>query len=62
MDNVLLSPHCLAWTNEMSTGNGNSAVQAVLDALNGIAPTYIVNRAVHDSASFQQRLAEAHTP
>jgi phosphoglycerate dehydrogenase-like enzyme len=62
MDNVLLSPHCLAWTDEMSAGNGNSAVRAVLDVVSGTAPRYIVNRAVRDIASFQQRLAEAHRP
>jgi phosphoglycerate dehydrogenase-like enzyme len=44
LDNVVLAPHCLAWTDEMSRGNGGSAVQAVLDMLAGKQPRFVVNR------------------
>ncbi|MFT4294588.1 MAG: NAD(P)-dependent oxidoreductase [Micropruina sp.] len=42
MDNVVLAPHCLAWTDEMSLGNGGSAVQAILDVRDGRTPKYVV--------------------
>lgn len=49
-DDVVLSPHCLAWTDEMSAGNGGSCVQAVLDVLGGRRPRFVVNRAALDHA------------
>ncbi|MDQ4489793.1 NAD(P)-dependent oxidoreductase [Sinomonas sp. ASV486] len=56
MDNVILTPHSVAWTDEMSLGNGSSAVQAVIDALNGTAPKYVVNRPVLEQEAFLGRL------
>ena len=29
LDNVLLAPHSIGWTDEMSRGNGGSAVRAI---------------------------------
>lgn len=46
LDNVLLAPHCLAWTDEMALGNGGSAVQAIIDVRDGRVPRYVVNREV----------------
>ncbi len=43
LDNVTLAPHSLAWTSEMSLGNGGSCVQAVLDVLSGRAPRFLLN-------------------
>ena len=40
---VVLSPHALAWTDELSRGNGASAVHAILDVLDGRRPPYLVN-------------------
>ncbi len=57
LDNVTLSPHCLAWTDEMSMGNGSSCVRAIIDVASGVAPQFIVNRAVADSALFKERLS-----
>lgn len=42
-DNVLLSPHAIAWTDELALGNGSSAVQAVLDVAAGRRPRHVVN-------------------
>ncbi|KPI18386.1 Phosphoglycerate dehydrogenase [Actinobacteria bacterium OK074] len=56
LDNVTLSPHALAWTDEMSTGNGGSAVRAVLEVAAGRVPPYVVNREVLDSAQLAIRL------
>lgn len=46
LDNVTLAPHCLAWTSEMSLGNGNSCVDAVLAVAGGRTPSFVVNPAV----------------
>ncbi|MET9023717.1 NAD(P)-dependent oxidoreductase [Actinopolymorpha sp. NPDC004070] len=43
LDNVLLAPHAIAWTDELALGNGRSAVQAILDVAAGRRPTYVVN-------------------
>lgn len=56
LDNVLLSPHSLAWTDEMSRGNGGSAVRAILDLLAGRTPQYVVNRGVLDRADVRSVL------
>lgn len=58
MDNVVLSPHSLAWTDEMSAGNGGSAVRAILDVVAGRAPRFVVNRDVLDHPGLSARLAE----
>jgi phosphoglycerate dehydrogenase-like enzyme len=57
LDNVILSPHALSWTDEMAAGNGGSAVRAVLDVLAGHPPRYVVNTDVLDRPGFQRRLA-----
>lgn len=54
LKNVLLTPHCVAWTNEMSVGNGQSAVRAILDALDGRQPRFVVNRAVLEQSRWVQ--------
>lgn len=56
MDNVILTPHSIAWTDEMSLGNGGSAVRAVIDAIESRAPQFVVNRDVLTKPEFQARL------
>ncbi|MPV48537.1 dehydrogenase [Pseudactinotalea sp. HY160] len=46
LENVLLTPHSIGWTSEMSLGNGSSAVRAIIDATSGRAPQFVVNEAV----------------
>ncbi|WP_328507738.1 NAD(P)-dependent oxidoreductase [Streptomyces sp. NBC_00391] len=58
MDQVVLSPHALAWTDEMSAGNGGSAVRAVLEVSAGRVPPFVVNRDVIESPRLIGRLAE----
>ncbi|WP_020576535.1 2-hydroxyacid dehydrogenase [Actinopolymorpha alba] len=43
LDNVLLAPHAIAWTDELALGNGRSAVQAILDVAAGRVPGHPVN-------------------
>jgi phosphoglycerate dehydrogenase-like enzyme len=48
LSSVVLSPHALAWTDELALGNGTSAVRAILDTLDGRRPAHVVNPAVLD--------------
>jgi len=54
LDNVLLSPHAVAWTDELARGNGGSAIAAVLDTFAGRRPDHVVDPAAFDH---QQRKA-----
>jgi phosphoglycerate dehydrogenase-like enzyme len=56
LDNVILSPHALCWTDECFRGNGESACESILQVASGRLPAHIVNRAVLDHPRFQQRL------
>jgi phosphoglycerate dehydrogenase-like enzyme len=56
LDNVILTPHALCWTDELFAGCGRDAVQSVLDALAGKAPTHIVNPAVTADAAWRRKL------
>jgi hypothetical protein len=53
LDNVVLSPPALAWTDEMALGNGRSAIRAILDVRDGRQPEYLANPAVLDHDRFR---------
>ena len=46
LDNVILAPHALCWTDQCFAGNGAADVKAVLDVQHGREPHVVVNRAV----------------
>jgi phosphoglycerate dehydrogenase-like enzyme len=56
LDNVVLAPHALCWTDQCFAGNGAADVKAVLDIQHGRVPTGVVNRAVLDQPRFKARL------
>jgi phosphoglycerate dehydrogenase-like enzyme len=58
LDNVILAPHALCWTDECFAGNGAVDVAAVLSVLRGEIPTrgLIVNRSVRESKGWQAKL------
>ncbi|MEZ4614626.1 MAG: NAD(P)-dependent oxidoreductase [Caldilineaceae bacterium] len=56
MDNVILSPHALAWTDDLYRDNGVGAIENILNVFQGQLPKYIVNRAVTEQAGFQAKL------
>jgi phosphoglycerate dehydrogenase-like enzyme len=58
LDNVILAPHALCWTDQCFAGNGAADVKAVLDVQHGRVPTGVVNRAVLDDPRWQRRLAD----
>ncbi len=60
MDNVILSPHGMAWTDDLYRGNGLGACENVLTVLRGEVPQYTVNREVVDRPGFQAKLRSLH--
>ncbi len=56
LDNVILSPHALAWTDELYRLNGEHACEAVLAVLRGDVPKYPVNRGVVEQPGFRAKL------
>jgi D-3-phosphoglycerate dehydrogenase len=57
LDNVIVAPHALCFTDEVALGNGGSACRSILDVAAGRVPTNVVNRAAIDSPAFQAKLA-----
>ncbi|MEP6562503.1 MAG: dehydrogenase, partial [Nakamurella sp.] len=53
---TVLTPHALAWTDEMALGNGGSAIKAILDLQAGRKPTYLANPKVLEHPRLQQQL------
>ncbi len=58
LDNVILAPHALCWTDQCFAGNGAADVKAVLDVQHGRVPRGVVNRDVLESAVWKQRLED----
>ena len=57
LDNVIVAPHALCWTDECALGNGTGLRDSILDVRRGIAPRHVVNREVLDSPGFKAKLA-----
>jgi phosphoglycerate dehydrogenase-like enzyme len=58
LDNVIVTPHALCWTDQCFAGNGAADIAAVLDIMHGRVPRGIVNREVAENPRFKERLAE----
>ncbi len=56
LDNVILSPHALCWTDQCFAGIGAADVTAVFDVMRGQAPRGIVNRAIVDDSGWLAKL------
>jgi D-3-phosphoglycerate dehydrogenase len=56
LDNVILAPHALCWTDQCFAGIGASDVKAVLDVMRGRDPGGIVNKQVLSTPAWRQRL------
>jgi phosphoglycerate dehydrogenase-like enzyme len=57
LDNVIVTPHALAWTEEIMRDNGIEACQNVIAVSRGQLPGGIVNREVVERPGFQRKLA-----
>lgn len=58
LDNVILAPHALCWTDQCFAGNGAADVRAVLDVQHGREPRGVVNREVLANDTWRKRLAD----
>lgn len=56
MDNVILAPHGLAWTEETARDNTLEACGNILSFLGGTAPASVVNKDVLKSETFEAKL------
>lgn len=56
LDNVILSPHGLAWTEEIARDNGLEACDNILALFRGQIPHGAVNREVLKNSDFQRKL------
>jgi phosphoglycerate dehydrogenase-like enzyme len=57
LDNVILAPHALCWTDQCFAGNGAADVKAVIEVQHGREPRGVVNREVLSSDAWKKRLA-----
>ena len=55
LDNILLAPHCIAWTEELFRDIGRAACQGMVDLAHGRRPRGVVNPQVFDRPSFQNK-------
>jgi phosphoglycerate dehydrogenase-like enzyme len=63
MENVILAPHALAWTDEIALGNGRLACESLLACARGEAPVprNLVNRDVLQQPGFIAKLERWRT-
>jgi len=53
LDNVLLAPHCIAWTDELFRDIGRAACQVMVDLSFGKRPDGVLNPEVFDRPGFK---------
>ncbi len=56
LDNVIVAPHAICWTDECFLGNGRSACESILDVAAGRVPKHVVNRAALEHPRLKDRL------
>jgi phosphoglycerate dehydrogenase-like enzyme len=56
MDNVILSPHALCFTDQCMRGLGDVDVKVCLDIMQGTVPQSVVNQEVLDQPGFRNKL------
>jgi len=57
LDNVIVSPHAICWTDEMFRGIGQAACRSILDVATGKMPQDVVNRDVMTQPGLLRKLA-----
>jgi phosphoglycerate dehydrogenase-like enzyme len=60
LDNVILAPHCIGWTDEMFRDIGRAVCRAMLDLSLGRRPAGVLNPEVFDRPGFRAKWAR-HT-
>jgi D-3-phosphoglycerate dehydrogenase len=62
LDNVLLAPHALCWTDQCFAGIGACDAQAVLDVMEGREPAGVVNKEILASPAWRKKLDARRSP
>jgi phosphoglycerate dehydrogenase-like enzyme/2-keto-3-deoxy-L-rhamnonate aldolase RhmA len=62
LDNVLLAPHSIAWTDELFRDIGRAVCRGILDLADGRVPKGVVNREVLDRPGFQAKWKRLISP
>jgi D-3-phosphoglycerate dehydrogenase len=58
LDNVIVTPHSLCWTDECFAGNGAADIVAVTEVMHGRVPKGIVNKEVMENAAWKKKLSD----
>jgi D-3-phosphoglycerate dehydrogenase len=58
LDNVIVTPHSICWTDEFFRNNAESAFRAVVAVSTGKTPTFVVNRDVLQNENVRLRLLD----
>ena len=56
LDNVILAPHSLCWTDQMFNRCGADDIQAAIDVMNGKIPKNIVNKEILNNNTWLKKL------
>lgn len=56
LDNVIVAPHAICWTDECFLGNGSSACRSILDVAAGRMPPHVVNPEALGHPRLRERL------
>ena len=56
LENVIVTPHSICWTDECFAGNGAAGVAAVFEVMKGRIPRGIVNREIVDDAAWSAKV------
>ena len=59
LDNVIMAPHSIAWTDELFRDIGRAACQGMVDLSQGKKPMGVINAEVFDRKGFQEKWAAA---
>jgi len=62
LDNLLVAPHSIAWTNELFRDIGLTGARALVTLAHGDIPSGVVNHDVLQKRRFQAKLARFKTP
>ncbi|MDQ3779301.1 MAG: dehydrogenase [Chloroflexota bacterium] len=57
LENVIVTPHALCWTDDWALATGGSVCDAILAVASGEVPQFVVNRVAIDSSLVQQKVA-----
>ena len=58
LENVIVSPHGICWTDECFLGNGKSACESILEVAAGRIPKNVVNREALDAPRLKEKLKQ----